>query len=297
MKSNAMYLLAQAATSQAATRASAADGAWDPAERLLVGVAVVGFVVLVVWVIRRVVYPRKLLLRHTPGRPNELNLLHLLGAMVVLYFVPAFAHLLVSPRYGEGSPQRLTLVYLLAGPLQVLAFLLIGRSAFRHGLARGLGMTLRRWMYDVFRGALAFLAVFPVCLLLAAAFEWAKPQEGHLHVMLVGMRDLGWSWRVLIFVSAAGLAPVAEELLFRGILQSMVRRYTHSPWFAILAASMLFVLVHAPYWHTMPALLALSLVLGYNYERTGRLLAPIVIHVCFNVINLVAITLSPTASL
>jgi len=171
-----MYLLAQAATSRATTRASAADGAWDPAERLLVGVAVVGFVVLLVWVIRRVVYPRKLLLGHTPGRPNNLNLFHLLAAMVVLYFLPAFAHLLVSHQYGEGSPQRLTLVYLLAGPLQVVAFLLIARSAFHHGVARGLGMTLRRWMYDTFRGALAFLAVFPVSLLLATAFEWAKPQ-------------------------------------------------------------------------------------------------------------------------
>ena len=32
----------------------------------------------------------------------------------------------------------------------------------------------------------------------------------------------------------------------------------------------------------MPALVVLGLVLGYNYERTGRLTAPILIHSLFN---------------
>ena len=35
-------------------------------------------------------------------------------------------------------------------------------------------------------------------------------------------------------------------------------------------------------WVPLPALFALGVVLGYNYERSGRLVAPILIHALFN---------------
>jgi len=48
----------------------------------------------------------------------------------------------------------------------------------------------------------------------------------------------------------------------------------------------LFTFVHYPHWQNMPALLALSIVLGYNYERSGRLVGPIVTHALFNAVFL-----------
>ena len=49
---------------------------------------------------------------------------------------------------------------------------------------------------------------------------------------------------------------------------------------------MMFTAIHIPYWHTLPSLFALSIALGYNYERTGRLLPPLLIHALFNAVNL-----------
>lgn len=49
---------------------------------------------------------------------------------------------------------------------------------------------------------------------------------------------------------------------------------------------------HIRGWEAFPPLAALSVVLGYNYERTGRLLPNIVIHGLFNVLNLVPLLIS-----
>ena len=54
---------------------------------------------------------------------------------------------------------------------------------------------------------------------------------------------------------------------------------------AILVASGLFVIAHGE-WHTWPALMVLSVTMGYSYERTGRLTPAIITHVLFNVTNL-----------
>jgi membrane protease YdiL (CAAX protease family) len=39
----------------------------------------------------------------------------------------------------------------------------------------------------------------------------------------------------------------------------------------------------------LPALVILGIVLGYNYERSGRLWAPIMIHALFNALSIVTV--------
>lgn len=51
-------------------------------------------------------------------------------------------------------------------------------------------------------------------------------------------------------------------------------------WLAILLTSILFAIIH-PLW-TSPIIFALSLVIGYVYERTGNLWAAIALHAIFN---------------
>jgi membrane protease YdiL (CAAX protease family) len=98
--------------------------------------------------------------------------------------------------------------------------------------------------------------------------------------------DTGFLWHVLSLVSAVVLAPLAEEVFFRGLVQSVLRNYFGSPWVAVALASLLFASVHMDL-HWAPALTALGLVLGYSYERTGRLLAPVLIHALFNGVSMV----------
>ena len=60
---------------------------------------------------------------------------------------------------------------------------------------------------------------------------------------------------------------------------------TSARWLAVLIASTCFALVH-PWWTQAPIFL-LAIVLGYVYERTGNLWAPILIHMGFNCTSLV----------
>ena len=102
------------------------------------------------------------------------------------------------------------------------------------------------------------------------------------HQMLESLKGLDPLWVVATFISAAVLASLAEEAFFRGLVQSVARQLTGSPWMAILVTSGLFMVAHGGQVASWPSLFLLAVVLGYNYERTGRLLPSIIVHTLFN---------------
>ena len=82
---------------------------------------------------------------------------------------------------------------------------------------------------------------------------------------------------------------LAEELLFRGLLQSDLTRALGWKWGVVLS-SLMFAVMHLT-WRSIPELFFVffaSLILGYLYYKTKSLVAPIVMHGIGNVI-LVAI--------
>ncbi|MBL9114133.1 MAG: CPBP family intramembrane metalloprotease [Verrucomicrobiaceae bacterium] len=84
----------------------------------------------------------------------------------------------------------------------------------------------------------------------------------------------------LLAISAVVVAPLAEELLFRGYVYGVIKRYTDS-YFAAAASALLFALVHLHIGTLLP-LFALGLILAAAYELSGSLLMPICIHAFFN---------------
>ena len=82
------------------------------------------------------------------------------------------------------------------------------------------------------------------------------------------------------------------RVLYRGLLQESLRRHRvlmgGSPWGSIIIASIFFTLMHigAADWPGLPSLFVLSLGLGWVFTRTGRLVAPITVHILFNGFNL-----------
>ena len=83
--------------------------------------------------------------------------------------------------------------------------------------------------------------------------------------------------------------PVLEEIVFRGLLQELVHDYISPRCFgplsvANLLTSLLFTamhfLYHAPLWAALVFLP--SLVFGFFKDRTGRLIAPILLHGFYN---------------
>jgi membrane protease YdiL (CAAX protease family) len=91
--------------------------------------------------------------------------------------------------------------------------------------------------------------------------------------------------RIFASFSALVLAPVAEEVVFRGILYAAVKELGH-PRIALFGTSIVFAAIHGSVVAFLP-LMFFAIVLTLLYERTRSLLAPIVAHASFNAVNLV----------
>lgn len=246
---------------------------------------ILGTILLLIWVIRRAWRPRKFSLRDTPGRPSRLTVLHVLGAFLVWQFAGEAARLLLRFTPLE-EPHLLLLANVLRQAIGIAAVLLLAAGTFRRGLGGGMGLSLRHWVFDTLRGLYAMLAAFPLCIGSAMLVGWlleqVRPEWVQPHSLLTALGAVSMPWKTLVVLSAVVLAPLVEELLFRGLLQSLLRKYLDHPWHAVLLTSAVFALFHLNTPQNTPALFLLSLVLGYNYERCGRLWAPILCHAVFN---------------
>jgi membrane protease YdiL (CAAX protease family) len=91
----------------------------------------------------------------------------------------------------------------------------------------------------------------------------------------------------LLALFAGLIAPVCEELLFRGLLLRALRR-RYSPVVAVAVSALVFALAHPaldPTWGTfviVPALFGLGLVSGAAAVRRGDLSVSIMLHIGFN---------------
>lgn len=85
---------------------------------------------------------------------------------------------------------------------------------------------------------------------------------------------------VLLFLWAVVLAPVLEELVFRGILLRMAERAAGTlP--AVLISSLLFGWYHGNLSQGITAAVT-GLALGYAYVKTDALLVSVVMHIAVN---------------
>jgi len=96
-----------------------------------------------------------------------------------------------------------------------------------------------------------------------------------------------WQTVILGFVAVV-LAPVAEEMLFRGILYPFIKQRGY-PRTALWSTAILFGVIHFNLGALVP-LIGLALVWTWLYERTRNLLAPITAHVTFNAVNFFLLT-------
>ena len=130
---------------------------------------------------------------------------------------------------------------------------------------------------------LCFLAVSVIWSAILALFGFdAQPQA----VVEYFGKTSGWA-RVFAFVSIAVFAPVAEELVFRGVMYGALKNKIGAVAAAVVASAV-FALIHFSAFAFLPIFL-LSIVLIALYERYGDLTAPIAAHCAFNSIMSVLI--------
>lgn len=85
---------------------------------------------------------------------------------------------------------------------------------------------------------------------------------------------------VLLAVAAAVAAPICEEIVFRGFLYPVAKRYA-GPWAAALGTALIFSAAHGSVAALLP-LFIFGLVLVALYELTGSIWAPMAVHFLFN---------------
>jgi membrane protease YdiL (CAAX protease family) len=117
-------------------------------------------------------------------------------------------------------------------------------------------------------------------------FKLEPEDQLPVHVLRVSM---SWPGRITLGAAAILLAPVAEEILFRGILYPAVKQFGF-PRIALWGTALLFAAVHMNAVTFLP-LAVLAVVLTALYERTDNLLAPIIAHALFNALNFVTLFL------
>lgn len=92
---------------------------------------------------------------------------------------------------------------------------------------------------------------------------------------------LGMAHNPFGILSIALLAPILEELLFRGVIQRRLQAMTHKAWVAIIASALIFGVVHGNPAQ-IPFATLMGAMFGWLYYRTGSLLPSIVGHVLNN---------------
>jgi len=97
------------------------------------------------------------------------------------------------------------------------------------------------------------------------------------------------SW--LLFALLVGvIAPVVEELFYRGLLLRSLEKRGLAPWIAVVASATLFAAMHLQPLQ-FPGLLLFGLLSGALAVRTGRLGPSVFAHIGFNMTTVVVLYL------
>jgi CAAX protease family protein len=164
----------------------------------------------------------------------------------------------------------------------ILAVVYVSRLKGQKSLAADFGLVVR--LSDA--KALVVGAVLEIVLTLALLPILQLNPDAQNQQLLTDLKDNRDVGTVALFVvGAVILAPIVEELLFRGVLLRALLRKVQ-PITAVLLSAVIFSLVHyigdpntLPF---LPALTALGAVLAVVAIRSGDLSTPIFIHAGFN---------------
>jgi membrane protease YdiL (CAAX protease family) len=120
-------------------------------------------------------------------------------------------------------------------------------------------------------------------------WDWLKPQPQAIAELL--KNDWPWWLLTLQAFTAIIVAPVGEELLFRGVLYGFIKQRGH-PRLALWISAVVFAAVHGNAVGFL-FFIFLSMILVALYEQTKNILTPILLHALFNAVNFTLIVTQP----
>lgn len=156
-----------------------------------------------------------------------------------------------------------------------------------------IGMTrLPSWM-DLLLSPAGFIVYFLGSAILVYIASQVVPGFSTDQVQQTGFSHLTHYYQyILAFITLIIVAPVAEEVLFRGYLFGKLRQFLPF-WAAMLITSVLFGFVHGQ-WNVGVDVFALSMVLCSLREITGNIWAGMLLHMIKNGIAFYILFANPT---
>jgi membrane protease YdiL (CAAX protease family) len=260
-------------------------------------ICLAGLILLVPWLLKASLY-RNPLADSTPRRNNMplylpfITLFIWFGAVSLTIPITAMTKKRM-PDLPDWQSTFLGNAILCIGGLGVMVVIIfLVKNHFARGL-KGFGLNPKTIHKDSFAAVVNLIYVWPIVFLVSQLtifygqlifrqnFQW--PQHETLE-SITSHSQL--SLRILILITTAAIVPIVEEMLFRGLFQTMIRSFLDKAWVTIILSSALFAIVHQDKQH-WPALFVLSMCLGYSYEKSGSLFRPIFIHSIFNAASIV----------
>lgn len=154
------------------------------------------------------------------------------------------------------------------------------------------GLTIAGWRRSLPAFLPALLIALPAIFFIHALSFHLLGAEAHPQPLLQFLNDRPEiSSRLLLAFTAIVVAPVAEEVIFRGYIYGTARKYA-GRWWALAISAVIFAVIHA-HLPSLGGLLVLAVALTLVYEFTASLWAPILMHALFNSLTVVATLLWP----
>jgi membrane protease YdiL (CAAX protease family) len=197
--------------------------------------------------------------------------------------------LLVLPYLGEGTspPPPVLVLGLIAPSLLAATVALLATWLRGNGPLIDLGLRFDRT--DLVRGLTFGLG--GLVLSIPAAALWSRVVGENQANSAVGEVFAGQRFdlplAIAVFLVVWLLAPICEEILYRGLLWGAVERHA-GRWWAFGVTTLSFALVHFEFLRT-PLLLVISIPIGLARLCTGRLSASIVAHQINNLLPAAAL--------
>lgn len=233
----------------------------------------------------------------------------LLGMLILPLIALSVGYLLTGDVYGLKKISISWLVWIQIFSLGILFFSVLAYCSFIPAKTRdfifwGEGdRTSQRFFKSVGIGALSWLISYPFVLLMGILTRFISGKIwGDYAIEQVAVKQLKNAlghpilFGILAFAVVI-LVPFLEELLFRGFLQSYLKKKM-GRLSSILLTAAIFAVVHfAPSqgvgnFTLIFSLFVLALFLGFLYEREENLWAPIALHTTFNGLSVLFIFLS-----
>jgi membrane protease YdiL (CAAX protease family) len=219
------------------------------------------------------------------------SILFLIAVLTGIYF--GIARIVIVLKIGEriNSSNITNLSFSVLYGIQVI--LMLGVVWFfaiywRRARWRNLGLNYYSLIKTIWYSFLALLLImlinFAYVILMTNVFKIAPPTSKIEE--LVGNKNVSY---ILLLVVVSIIAPICEEIFFRGFLFQGFKKRWGVP-AGIIISSALFSAAHLDLYNFLP-LLAIGWVLAYLFHKTKSLLPVIFLHAIYNLL-LILILLS-----